>query len=156
MNVDKSLGMLLGLVDSVELREQAQAVIGVPFVAPGSHTRHLGVLLSAEDVVGAVAAMFAKRRAGVFMRLHSRWARFDLGYLGRVHVAKQVLANTDQVQLYKERWQALVAGPQVHPRSVRPRVPEDERGCCPLYHVSCIPCIGGRVDADISGQGASL
>jgi hypothetical protein len=63
----KSLGMLLGVVDSVELREQAQAVVGVPFVAPGGgHTRHLGVLLSAGDVEGAAKAMFAKRRAGVF------------------------------------------------------------------------------------------
>ena len=41
-----------------------------------------------------------------------------------------------QVQLYKERWQALEAGPQAHPRSVRPRVPEDERGCCPLYEAA--------------------
>ena len=93
VNVAKSLGMLLGVVDSVELREQAQAVVGVPFVAPGGHTRHLGVLLSARDVEGAAKAMFAKRRAGVFLRVRN-WARFDLSYLGRVHVAKQVLANT--------------------------------------------------------------
>ena len=84
VNVAKSLGMLLGVVDSVELREQAQAVVGVPFVAPGDHTRHLGVLLSAGDVEGAAKAMFAKRRAGVFLRVRS-WARFDLSYLGRVH-----------------------------------------------------------------------
>ena len=77
MNVAKSLGMLLGVVDSVELREQAQAVVGVPFVAPGGHTRHLlGVLLSAGDVEGAAKAMFAKRRAGVFLRVRS-WARFE-------------------------------------------------------------------------------
>ncbi len=93
VNVAKSLGMLLGVVDSVELREQAQAVVGVPFVAPGDHTRHLGVLLSARYVEGAAKAMFAKRRAGVFLRVRD-WARFDLSYLGRVHVAKQVLANT--------------------------------------------------------------
>ncbi len=42
---------------------------------------------------GAAKAMFAKRRAGVFLRVRS-WARFDLSYLGRLHVAKQVLANT--------------------------------------------------------------
>ena len=93
MNVSKSQGMLLGLADSVARREQAQAAVGVPFVAPGDHTRHLGVLLSAGDAVGAAKAMFAKRRAGVFLRVRS-WARFNLSYLGRVHVAKQVLANT--------------------------------------------------------------
>ena len=93
VNVSKSQGMLLGLADSVARREQAQAAVGVPFVAPGDHTRHLGVLLSAGDAVGAAKAMFAKRRAGVFLRVRS-WARFNLSYLGRVHVAKQVLANT--------------------------------------------------------------
>ena len=93
VNVGKSLGMLLGQVDSVELRGQAAAVVGVPFVAPADHTRHLGVLLSAGDVAGAAKAMFAKRRAGVMLRVRS-WARFNLSYLGRLHVAKQVLANT--------------------------------------------------------------
>jgi hypothetical protein len=76
VNVAKSLGLLLGGVDSEELREQAQAVVGVPFVAPGDHTRHLGVLLSARDVESAAKAMFAKRRAGVFLRVRS-WARFE-------------------------------------------------------------------------------
>jgi hypothetical protein len=93
LNVSKSLGMLLGVEDSLELRAQAQVQVGVPFVAPGDHTRHLGVLLSAGDPAGAAKAMFAKRRAGVFLRVRS-WARFDLSYLGRLHVAKQVMANT--------------------------------------------------------------
>ena len=70
-------------------------MVGVPFVAPGDHRRRLaGELLSAGDVDGAAKAMFAKRRArAVFLRVRS-WARFDLSCLGRVHVAKQVLANT--------------------------------------------------------------
>jgi len=93
VNVGKSLGMLLGLDDSEEVREQARVVVGVPFVAPEAHTRHLGILLSAGDVAGAAKAMFAKRRAGVLLRVRA-WARFNLSYLGRVHVAKQVLANT--------------------------------------------------------------
>ena len=93
VNVSKSLGMLLGMTDSEEVREQAQVVVGVPFVAPEAHTRHLGILLSPGDVAGAAKAMFAKRRAGVLLRVRA-WARFNLSYLGRVHVAKQVLANT--------------------------------------------------------------
>jgi hypothetical protein len=51
------------------------------------------VLLSVGDSVGARKAMFAKRLSGVQFRV-SNWARFDLSYLGRLHVAKQVLAST--------------------------------------------------------------
>jgi hypothetical protein len=39
-----------------------------------------------------------------------------------------------QGQAYQDtRWRALEAGHQVQPRNVRPRLPEDARGCCPLY-----------------------
>jgi hypothetical protein len=41
-----------------------------------------------------------------------------------------------QGQAYKARWQALAAGHQVQPRNVWPRLPEDERGCCPLYEAA--------------------
>jgi hypothetical protein len=95
VNVGKSLGLLLGMADSVAVRDQARAVVGVPFVAPEVHTRHLlGVLLSAGDVAGAARAMFVTRRVGVLLPRVRAWARFSLTYLGRVHVAKQVLANT--------------------------------------------------------------
>ena len=94
LNVSKSLGLLLGPThDLPEARAAAQAVTGVPFVPPGQHLRHLGVLLSVGDPEGACKAMFAKRRSGVQFRVRS-WARFDLSYLGRLHVAKQVLASS--------------------------------------------------------------
>jgi hypothetical protein len=50
------------------------------------------VLLSAGDVEGAAKAMFAKRRAGVFLRVRS-WARFDLSYLGRVPACGEASAG---------------------------------------------------------------
>ncbi len=93
LNVGKSLGVLLGCDSSEAARLVAEAVTGVPFVAPEQHVRHLGILLSVGDPGGACKAMFAKRRAAIQCRVRS-WARFDLGYLGRLHVAKQVLASS--------------------------------------------------------------
>lgn len=93
LNVSKSHGVLLGGHDSEAARLVAEAVTGVPFLAPEQHVRHLGVLLSVGDPEGARKAMFAKRRAGVQLRVRS-WSRFDLSYLGRLHVAKQVLASS--------------------------------------------------------------
>ena len=74
-------------------RVVAEGITGVPFVPPDQHLRHLGVLLSVGDPEGARKAMFAKRQAGVQFRVRN-WARFDLSYLGRLHVAKQVLASS--------------------------------------------------------------
>lgn len=93
LNTAKSQGLLLGGHDSEQARVVAQGLTGVPFVPPGQHLRHLGVLLSVGDPAGARKAMFAKRLAGVQFRVRN-WARFDLSYLGRLHVAKQVLASS--------------------------------------------------------------
>lgn len=95
LNVGKSHGMLLGGPQHVSdaRRLLAEVETGVQFVPPAQHIRHLGVLLSAGDPEGACRAMFAKRRAGVQLRIRS-WARFQLSYLGRLLVAKQVLASS--------------------------------------------------------------
>ena len=50
-----------------------------------------------------------------------------------------------QVQSFKARWTALDAGHQVQPRSVRQRMPEDERGCCPLYDAAWMRASVARV-----------
>ena len=93
LNVGKSHGLLLGGHDSEAARVVAEAITGVPFVPPEQHLRHLGVLLSVGDPEGARMALLAKRRAWVQFRVRI-WARFDLSYLGRLHVAKQVLASS--------------------------------------------------------------
>jgi hypothetical protein len=94
LNASKSHGVLLGPGhDCAAGRLLAEVETGVPFVAPAAHIRHLGVLLSASDPAGACRAMFQKRRAGVQLRIRS-WARFELSYLGRLLVAKQVLASS--------------------------------------------------------------
>jgi hypothetical protein len=55
--------------------------------------RHLGILLSACDQKEATRKMFVVRLKAVSFRICC-WGVFDLSYLGRVHVAKQVLANS--------------------------------------------------------------
>jgi hypothetical protein len=51
-------------------------------------------LISAADPAAANRAMFVKRLTAL-RRLHVRsWARFSLSYLGRLHIAKQVLASS--------------------------------------------------------------
>ena len=68
-------------------------MLGIPVLAPDDLVRHLGILLSAAGQAAANLAMFEKRRVGVLLCVRA-WARFDLSYLGRLQVAKQVLASS--------------------------------------------------------------
>jgi hypothetical protein len=91
LSLPKCVGMLLG--PGADQVHGVEPVTQVPFVAPAEHVRHLGILISAGDQPAATRAMFAKRLTAV--RLHIRcWARFSLSYLGRLHIAKQVLASS--------------------------------------------------------------
>ena len=92
LSLPKCVGMLLG--PGADQVHGVEPVTQVPFVAPAEHVRHLlGILISAGDQPAATRAMFAKRLTAV--RLHVRcWARFSLSYLGRLHIAKQVLASS--------------------------------------------------------------
>jgi hypothetical protein len=60
------------------------------FVQPQDTMRHLGILLSACDQKEATGKMCAMRLKAVICC----WGKFDLSYLGRGHVAKQILANS--------------------------------------------------------------
>lgn len=66
--------------------------LNVHFPPPHEPIRHLGILLS-HDKQLAATLMFEKRRKAVFAAIR-RWGRFALSYLGRLHVAKQVLASS--------------------------------------------------------------
>jgi Reverse transcriptase (RNA-dependent DNA polymerase) len=90
LNLPKSWGLTLG---AHPLLVGPHAGTGVPFVAPGQSVRHLGVPLVVGDAGAAVAAVFAGKLQAMRFRI-LRWSKFKLTYLGRVHVAKQVLAST--------------------------------------------------------------
>jgi hypothetical protein len=59
----------------------------------GKSVRHLGILLSATAQEAATEQMFDKRGEAIRLRINA-WSRFDLSGLGRLHVAKQVLASS--------------------------------------------------------------
>ena len=66
-------------------------VTGVTFAAPGSSVKHLGIPLSNQPAAAATAlhtAIVTKVEARI-----ARWSGFPLSTLGRVYVAKQVLAS---------------------------------------------------------------
>ena len=54
--------------------------------------RHLGVMLGHDEATTAEAT-FTKRRAAIYTTIRT-WAPNQLSYLGRLHVAKSVLAST--------------------------------------------------------------
>ena len=91
LNVEKCLAMMLGPGAGTVVGVEPQT--SVRFVAPGEAVRHLGILISAKDQPAAVREMYSKRLAAVRLRIRA-WSRFDLSYLGRLHVAKQELASS--------------------------------------------------------------
>ena len=88
INLSKTKGMVLG--SSVPFHGR-HAGLGISFPPPSEPIRHLGILVS-HDTEGAARAMHAKRLKAVCAGVR-RWARFQLSYLGRLHVAKSVLAS---------------------------------------------------------------
>jgi hypothetical protein len=88
----KCIGMLLGLMADMPPAGTERST-GMVFVQPRASVRHLGILLSACDQQEATRQMFVKRLAAIRLRILD-WSKFDLSYLGRLHVAKQVLASS--------------------------------------------------------------
>jgi hypothetical protein len=91
LQVAKTHGMLLG--PGSLGAHGVEAATGVAFVGEQEHVRHLGLLLSAGAQAAATRRMFEQRLLAVRLRIRD-WCRFGLSYLGRLHVAKQVLASS--------------------------------------------------------------
>jgi exonuclease III len=89
VSLHKSWGLTLG---SHPPLVGPHAATGVPFLAPHEAVRHLGVPLTSGAFAPHVQALYAKRLKAVCARIR-HWARYDLSLLGRVHIAKQVLAS---------------------------------------------------------------
>ena len=88
VNPHKSQGLVLGPGDDFSGVDTAS---GIPYSARGASVRHLGVRLST-DPVRAAQEMYTPILAAI--RSTARhWASRQLTQLGRVHVAKQVLAS---------------------------------------------------------------
>ena len=86
LNRSKSQGLLLGTAESFEGVDDA---LGVPFVPRGGFVKHLGVEIG-RDRAACSHAMFGRLISGLLERV-GHWSARRLSFLGRVHVAKQVL-----------------------------------------------------------------
>ena len=87
LNKDKSHGVGLGPLASMS---GPHAGTGITFTT--EPVRHLGVMLG-HDEAATAEATFTKRRAAIYTTIRT-WAPNQLSYLGRLHVAKSVLAST--------------------------------------------------------------
>lgn len=88
INAGKSHGMELGNPDAVGGVDTAT---GIPFTARGESVRHLGIRLNTTPLTGETETYTSILGAVRATALH--WAARNLTRIGRVHVAKQVLAS---------------------------------------------------------------
>jgi hypothetical protein len=90
LNLGKSEGFTLGAHPPIV---GAHAPTGITFRGAAETIRHLGVLLTKGSRAAAAATMWQKCVSSVAARVR-HWSAFDLTLLGRVHVAKSVMAAT--------------------------------------------------------------
>ena len=90
LNLGKSEGLTLGGHAPLEGLHQPS---GVQFVGAHGMVKHLGVMLTKGDRSAAATAMWQKRVTSVAVQVR-HWGNVDLTLLGRVYVARQVMANT--------------------------------------------------------------
>lgn len=90
LNIAKSWGLTLGSHPPIV---GTHAATGIPFQSSLDHIRHLGIPLTTGDKEAAASALYGKKLKSVCARIR-HWARHRLSLVGRLHVAKQVLAST--------------------------------------------------------------
>ena len=88
LNASKSRAMLLGGGDD---HEGEDPDTGITFVQPSASHKHLGIRLSTDAASAATDTYSAI--LGAVRRVANHWVSRQLTQIGRVHVAKQVLAS---------------------------------------------------------------
>lgn len=91
LNRDKSSGFAFNQLTPVSL-DSIDPTTGIRFVSHNDHIRHLGILISPADPAQASTIMFTRIKRGIAARI-AHWSAQHLSPLGRMHVAKQVLAS---------------------------------------------------------------
>jgi exonuclease III len=87
LNRSKSTGLTLGSHTEIEGLDHHT---GAVFLPHGQYVRHLGILLGRD--MSAAGEELWKRRLAALKRSASIWSKYNLSHLGRVHIAKTVLA----------------------------------------------------------------
>lgn len=90
LNVPKSWGLTLGSHPPLVGHHPGT---GITFKGPLEAVRHLGIPLTSGNPATAIRALYMRKLKAVCARIR-HWSRFKLSKLGRVHVAKQILAST--------------------------------------------------------------
>lgn len=90
LSISKSEGLTLG---SHPPLEGDDPVTGVKFIGPTGAIKHLGVLLTKGGRAAPAKALWQQRIKSVAAQV-SHWRTVDLTLLGRVYVARQVMANS--------------------------------------------------------------
>ena len=90
LNVSKSWGLTLGAHPPLV---GPDAGTGITFRGPLESVRHLGIPLTTGDAAAAISALYTRKLKAVCARVR-HWSQFKLSKVGRVHVAKLVLAST--------------------------------------------------------------
>ena len=153
VSLHKSWGLTLGSHPPL-IGDHADT--GVPFTSPLDAVRHLGVPLSAGATAPHVRALYARRLKAVCARVR-HWARYDLSLLGRVHVAKQVLASvvSYHAMFVPPPEEALARLQRVIDGYVMSGTDQDEDAATPLRgaparHVTALPRhMGGLAHVDL-------
>lgn len=90
LSISKSEGLTLGTHPPLEGDDP---VTGVKFVGPTDAIKHLGVLLTKGGRAAHAKALWQQRVKSVAAQV-AHWRTVDLTLLGRVYVARQVMANS--------------------------------------------------------------
>ena len=91
LNITKSQGLALGTLAPGLNEHGVELNTLIPFVPPGEHVRHLGVMLGLDRELAARATFQAKLKSMALMA--KQWGRCMLSYYGRLHVAKQCMVS---------------------------------------------------------------
>jgi hypothetical protein len=158
LNIPKSEGLVLGSHPPVQGPEPTTG--GAKFLGPAEPRRHLGARLGVNMPL-AHEQLWAERRKGV---RHAAfiWRKHHLSYMGRVHVAKSVLAS----KLYYHATVQPPTAAELKPvatdiqRYIR-ALADDDDGPYPMMHpcaaVAAMPKVEGGVGApDVAVQIAAL
>lgn len=160
LNVSKSEGLTLGGHPPLEGRH---GPTGITFVGPSGTVKHLGILLTKGSRTRAAEQMWQRRVGSVAARVQ-HWRTVDLTLLGRIYVAKQVMAATvtyhasfvqpppRQLRSMQRLIDGFVLGQPVNPstddRPLRGRPPAEVRA---LPYAE-----GGLAAADVELQAAAM
>jgi exonuclease III len=145
LNRSKSNGLTLGSHPEIMGLDHHT---GAVFLPNGQYVRHLGVLLGRD--MSAASEELWKRRLTALRRTASIWSKYNLSHLGRVHIAKTVLA----AQVY---YHATVSPPS--PACMKQLEHEVERFICskvtladgglpmshPGKHIASLPVADGGI-----------